>query len=95
MKGHMHVAPHADFAYIETGEVKVAREYKDAVPQLGLRLNVLAWLVHICYNVPRDRIVLVGRLYVPRSKGVAVGVDAQQQQEALMNWGYVLYLDEV
>ena len=83
MRGRIDVDPKKAHAYIDIGEVKRKLDYSDAIPQLGIRLGTIGWLVRISCNVPPDKnIILVGRIVVPKA---AVGdkfVAADQRDEA-------------
>lgn len=80
----------ASKATIDVAEVKSSADYAAAVPQLGIRLNVLAWAVEACYSIPRSEMTLNGRLFVPRR--AAAGLDLDQRDLAKRAWGYSLRL---
>ena len=71
-------------ATIDVAEVKTSLNYSAAIPQLGMRLGVLAWVVHSCYGVPFDSMTLTGRLFVPRHQ--ASRLDKQQRELAQEAW---------
>ena len=48
-RGNLHVVP-KEAAYI--GEVITVPAYSKATTQLGIKLSVVAWLVHECFGVP-------------------------------------------
>ena len=80
-------------AAIAIGEVESSADYAKAVPQLGLRLAVLRWLVGACYDVPPQSVLQIGRMYVAGGRREAWpgdGTDAAQQQLADKEWGFQL-----
>lgn len=79
-----------DQALIDIGEIKTRLDYGQAVPQLGQRLVVLRWLLHVCRGIPLDKVMMLGRLFVlHRGSGAA---DAQQCKKAL-EYGYKLIVE--
>jgi hypothetical protein len=96
MRGRLEVQPGTSAA-IDVGECKSSVDYSGAVPQLGLRLGALRWLVCTCFDVPPEGVQLVGRLFVVGHADAAgtAGVDDAQQQRALDGWGYRLVLHRV
>lgn len=92
LRGRMQVAKNGRFAYIDTGEIKSSVDYAKAVEQLGLRLGVLRWLVCACCGVAEAEIRLVGRLFVPKHTLGSSYVEDQQQDKALREWGFSLYV---
>ena len=86
-RGRLDASP--DYAYIDIGEVKTSPDYSTAVPQLGRNLKVLRWMVRTTF--PKADVRCVGRLFLPRG---AVA-DAAQQDVALREWNYTLYVHVV
>lgn len=63
-RGDLDVTPR-NSAYIDIGEIKKGVAYSTAITQFGIRLSVIAWLVHECCEVPSADIRRIGRLFIP------------------------------
>lgn len=74
-------------ATIDIGECKSSADYSSAVPQLGLRLAVLRWVLQHACDSALESVVLVGRMFVVAGRD---GVDSAQQQRASDEWGFEL-----
>ncbi len=91
-RGNLDVMP-SKFAYLDIGEVKKGPDYSKAIKQLGMRLSVIAWLVHECSGVPDADIRRVGRLFIPLGKRQPI--EFKEQQAALEDWQFSLDLHEI
>ena len=92
MRGRMDAAKGGASAYIDIGEVKSRADYSKSVEQLGLRLGLLRWLVHVCAGIAMPKIVLVGRLFLPKAALQGSFVEDQEREKALHEWGFSLYV---
>jgi len=99
LRGRVEIPSDGQSAYIDIGEVKSDLSYREAVPQLGLRLGVLRWLTTKCFKLTQESDVrLVGRIFVSKSRStdstVTRETDRAQVQEAAEKWGYSLFVHE-
>ncbi len=79
------------YARCETGEVKSSANFASAIPQLGIRLKALAWVVATTQGRDDLKIRLIGRLFVP--KGIVC--DESQRRLAQQIWHYSLYIHHI
>lgn len=62
----MVVAENVDHAYVDNGDRNI--DYADVVPQLGMRLAAIGWLICMCCGVKKEIVCLpVGRVFVPKN----------------------------
>jgi len=94
MRGRMDAAKGGDYAYIDVGEVKSSAHYTKSVEQLGLRLGLLRWLVHVCAGIAVPDIRLVGRLFLPKAALQGSFIEDQEREKALHEWGFSLYVHD-
>ena len=87
-RGDLDVTPR-NSAYIDIGEIKKGVAYSTAITQFGIRLSVIAWLVHECCEVPSADIRRIGRLFIPW--GNRQFNEDEQQKLALDDWQFSLY----
>ena len=91
-RGNLDVTP-GKYAYLDVGEVKTGAAYSKVTTQLGIRLSVIAWLVHECSGVPDADIRRVGRLFIPLGKRQPI--EFKEQRSALDDWQFSSYLHEI
>lgn len=90
LRGRIDVGATSSYAYVDTGEVKATPDYGSAVSQLGVRLGTLRWLIQAYF--PAEKIILVGRLFIPKQRSRNQFVDPGQRQLAQDEWNYSLYV---
>ena len=91
LRGAVEVASDRSWAHVDVGEIKQGMDYGAAVPQLGVRLRVLQWLLHTCRGVPSGHVRLVGRMAV--LDGHPPRAEASQVDLAQREWGFTLLLN--
>ena len=94
MRGRMDAAKGGDYAYIDIGEVKSSADCSKSVEQLGLRLGLLRWLVHVCASTAMPKIVLVGQLFLPKAALQGSFIEDQEREKALHEWEFSLYVHD-
>ena len=92
LHSRMQVVKNGKYAYIDIGEINSVVDPAKAVEQLGLRLGVLRWFVCACCGVAEAEVKLIGRLFVPKYTLGSSYVEDQQQDMALREWGFSLYV---
>lgn len=91
-KGRVEVGRKASFAVLDVAEVKVGLDYQKVVPQLGLRLGVIKWLVCECLGVEPATVNAIGRMFTSAAASDTHELDELMQQVAEKEWGYSLCL---
>ena len=95
-RGRSELALDGLFAYLDTGEVKSSAEVGAAIEQMGLRLQLLKWLLMAVCSRPLRDVRLVGRMFVPAAGSrPTIIFDKGQQAKATQDWGFSLYLHRV
>jgi hypothetical protein len=86
-------------AAVEVGEIKTGRVgiFSTAIPQLGVRLSVVSYILEQIFEIPTEEVRRLGWLFKPADTGnlKLAPSYADEIDEALSEWLYSLYVLEL